>query len=509
MKFGSVTSKAVYALFESVVACEAEKALDASKQLLDQVFARRSFAEGDIGKSGLLRYNSLKLGEENIPYWGLLSEGATTSQAYEGFSLVLFPGPVDNDSRPRELLVCFGIGTGGVTTEEALRLSVPWVRRSARAMLKYLEVQRWLKQGSKWFVKDDLTDDKSGVPEGVIEKLGAFSDHDALWRKYGRYLPTVCVVRLDDDGVAAFLSHLLLYGKFRGWEFKRESRDVLENGLLPVLHDTWRPYPDTASLSEYLLQRRFMILQGPPGTGKTYLANEVAKALVKAKKIAGYDTIQFHSSYSYEDFVEGLRPKTGSAQQLIFEIQQGHLAVAVARAEKQGHVLVLDEVNRADLPRTLGEAIYLLEPGEERTVLLRSGRTLSMPKGLLIVGTMNTADRSTAILDYAIRRRFAFVDVWPSHQQLVAILKSTKSACAVAAVERFARIQRVFFDLASDEDLCLQPGHTYFLATTVQQLNHRMTYEVAPLLREYMQEGRLQFAKNELLTLLDEFGDVG
>jgi 5-methylcytosine-specific restriction endonuclease McrBC GTP-binding regulatory subunit McrB len=289
---------------------------------------------------------------------------------------------------------------------------------------------------------------------------------------------------------------------------KKYFQDILEKKLLPELINIWRSYPTVEKLSDYLLQRKYLILQGPPGTGKTHLAEVIAKRLEEDGKITGYETIQFHASTSYEDFVEGIKPVTNS-KKLIFKKFKGPLLKAIQKArneEDKGYLLIIDEINRGDLAKILGEAIFLLEPNEKRKITLRSGREIEMPQNLYIIGTMNTADRTIAILDYAIRRRFAFIDVWPSKQKLEGILngKNTDEETKSRSLDYYNRIQNIFFMYANNEELHLQPGHTYFIVSSEEELKNRLKYEIAPLLQEYLNEGRLSIAKNEILSFIEE-----
>ena len=129
-----------------------------------------------------------------------------------------------------------------------------------------------------------------------------------------------------------------------------------------------------------------------------------------------------------------------------------------------------------------------------------------MPKNLYIIGTMNTADRTIAILDFAIRRRFAFIDVWPSGKKLKDILDKNGVGDDVKklVMKYFNQIQNIFFEYATDEDLHLQPGHTYFIARSENELENKLKYEIVPLLREYINEGRLPLAKDEILGFIDD-----
>jgi hypothetical protein len=159
------------------------------------------------------------------------------------------------------------------------------------------------------------------------------------------------------------------------------------------------------------------ILYGPPGTGKTFVARKLAKVLAGGQD-GLVDLIQFHPAYSYEDFIQGLRPVTNSNGDLSYDVMPGRLLDFCKRAKGKGTcVLILDEINRANLPKVLGELMYLLEYREEDIPLGGGGR-FSIPKNVRIIGTMNTADRSIAMVDHALRRRFAFLPLFPNFEIL-------------------------------------------------------------------------------------------
>jgi 5-methylcytosine-specific restriction enzyme B len=160
--------------------------------------------------------------------------------------------------------------------------------------------------------------------------------------------------------------------------------------------------------AELLLDSGQVIFQGPPGTGKTFLARKLAIAVAgDAERV---ELVQFHPSYSYEDFVEGYRP-TGAGT---FALQPGpikRLAARASRARDQRFVLLIDEINRGNLAKVFGELYYLLEYRDDAITLQYSHDPFSLPPNVYIIGTMNTADRSIALLDMALRRRFRFVDL--------------------------------------------------------------------------------------------------
>ena len=168
-----------------------------------------------------------------------------------------------------------------------------------------------------------------------------------------------------------------------------------------------------------------VILYGPPGTGKTYLARELAKAL--APDEACRALVQFHPSTSYEDFFEGYRPAgTGDDGDIRYELTPGPLARMAKRASQapeQRHVMIIDEINRGNLPRVLGELLFLLEYRNEAVQTLYQPEVpFSLPENLWFIGTMNTADRSIALVDAALRRRFHFVPFFPDREPMAGLL---------------------------------------------------------------------------------------
>ena len=196
--------------------------------------------------------------------------------------------------------------------------------------------------------------------------------------------------------------------------------------------------PDIESLAEEFLwgvgglrriidglkDKRQVIFQGPPGTGKTYVAKRIAEW---CQEHGGeFEIVQFHPSYSYEDFVEGFRPTLTAGGQAGFKLTEGPLRRIAEKAENNPHstfVLVIDEINRGNVAKVLGELYFLLEYRNDKVSLQYSGEKFSLPENLWFIGTMNTTDRSIALVDAALRRRFYFFGFFPDEPPVQGMLE--------------------------------------------------------------------------------------
>ena len=288
---------------------------------------------------------------------------------------------------------------------------------------------------------------------------------------------------------------------------KEEGTKELDFFRSPLV-EKWHlisPAPDDGIIPENALN---VILYGPPGTGKTYgttqrcvelCDGEVTprtgeirsryRELVEAGRI---EFITFHQSYGYEEFVEGLRPETGSDAGIRLAATDGVLKRIALRArenEGEAHVLVIDEINRANVSKVMGELITLLEEdkrqGAENEVavtLPHSRERFTLPANLHLLGTMNTADRSIALLDTALRRRFQFVELAPDPALLEAAAKAT--GVPLPAVLR-AMNERLEWLLDRDHLI----GHAWFMAArTRADVDEVMRRKIIPLLAEYFYE---------------------
>ena len=252
-----------------------------------------------------------------------------------------------------------------------------------------------------------------------------------------------------------------------------------------------------------------VILYGPPGTGKTYETaqrcvelcdgeatsrddSEIRSRYRKLVETGRIEFITFHQSYGYEEFVEGLRPETGSDAGIRLAATDGVLKCIARRArenEGEAHVLVIDEINRANVSKVMGELITLLEEdkrqGAENEVavtLPHSGERFTLPANLHLLGTMNTADRSIALLDTALRRRFQFVELAPDPALLEAAAEATGVALPTVLQAMNERLEWLL-----DRDHLI--GHAWFMAArTKADVDEVMRRKIIPLLAEYFYE---------------------
>lgn len=420
----------------------------------------------------------------DVPFAGLIHPDNPVSGAYGGASLVWFPSE-DGGS-----ILTFVVGTAGLSPDEGL-LSRPGHRRRVRALRHHLA-----QEGVWAWAKPDPTALGITVPGFVNRRL---PDFKKALKRYAGEIYAIAEVPKSDPKAARRVTQAFfdLYAFERGWialrEFESEYRELIDALRADLFTRT-----QECEVNRLLQERRFVILQGPPGTGKTRMAEQIKRDFFDDHGT----TVQFHPAVTYEDFIIGLSPGT-SDKSLHFNVRPGWLVEAALSAQEKPFLLVIDEINRADLGKVLGEAIYLFEVGEEASRVVQlpyavNGSTsFALPPNLHILGTMNTADRSIAPIDLAIRRRFSFVNLPPDPE----VIKANSCETGVTA---FAVLQDVFTEHAPDEALDLLPGQSFFLAKTQHELQRRFQFELLPLLDEYLRGGLVASFGSELQGIRDQ-----
>ena len=267
--------------------------------------------------------------------------------------------------------------------------------------------------------------------------------------------------------------------------------DYPEYSSADFLSDVYMSEQDYETLVNVLKMKKNIILQGAPGVGKTFTAKRLAYSIIGAKNPDRVQMIQFHQSYSYEDFIEGYRPTENG-----FTIKKGSFYKFCKLAEdddENDYFFIIDEINRGNLSKIFGELFMLIEKDKRgiELQLLYSDENFSVPANVYIIGMMNTADRSLAMLDYALRRRFSFFTMKPGFntigfQTYQDSLKSDAFKKLISCIKQLN--SKIAADISLGEGFCI--GHSYFCGltaktATVRTLTSIIEYELIPLLKEY------------------------
>lgn len=257
------------------------------------------------------------------------------------------------------------------------------------------------------------------------------------------------------------------------------------------LSDVYIESEEYATLVELIRTKKNVILQGTPGVGKTFAAKRLAYSMMGVKDQNRVMMIQFHQSYSYEDFIMGFRPSEAG-----FELKKGAFYTFCKKAEIDSdneYFFIIDEINRGNLSKIFGELFMLIESDKRgiQLQLLYSDEKFAVPKNVYIIGMMNTADRSLAMLDYALRSRFAFYEMRPGFEtegfrEYRMALENDKFNNLIHCVESLNSV--ISADDSLGEGFCI--GHSYFCNLTAETITDRklygiVEYELIPLLKEY------------------------
>ena len=426
---------------------------------------------------------------DGTAYWGFLNPEEETSGQYSDFSFVIFP---DNDSDVKTCVVCLGVGSSGFRNDYHLA-ALPGIRRM------FLKLK-----GQNTFFKASFNDIESVSTDLINEINTSHSELEKVIKKYKTLLPASCIVNLQgENGIKIIYTWLATYAKIRSWATNKDQREAIKEALSEISDS--EVHNEENEIKDLLKKRKYIVLQGAPGTGKTYTALNIAK---------GYNQTffeQFHAETTFSDFVYGIEPNISKGMsQPQFQAKKGILYQAVEYAikhENEKVLLIIDEINRANLSNVLGPVFYLFEyqTGMRKVEISVGDMELTqLPDNLYVIATMNTADRSLAVVDFALRRRFAWYTLRPH--------EITPGVGKMFMKETYNEFADIFFLYATDDELNLQPGQSYFIVGTnkpAEEMKERMIYELLPLMKEYLTEGYLLKAKDAFCDLfLKETGKL-
>lgn len=402
-------------------------------------------------------------------YFGFIHPEEEASGPFHDFSLTIFP----NDQN-KPWLVCLGIGSSGFKNDYELA-TYPGLRRLFSKLIN-----------ERGFCKSDFSDIETSLPKSITDNQDIQHIKNTI-KTYTKVLPTCQIV--DDpeseEGKKIISAFVAGYAKLRDWPTNKDHRKAVSEALKRF--SKTENIDDVDEVKNLLSERKYIVLQGPPGTGKTRTAKQVADN-IEAKTFF----TQFHAETSYSDFIFGIRPDT-ECQELRYGEYLGSFTKALKYAiehDEENVILIIDEINRANLSNVLGPIFYLFEHKMDilniEIEIYPNFKVGKLPENFFVIATMNTADRSLAVVDFALRRRFAWYTLKPKAINSKQFFK-----------EDFGRIQEIFDWYASSDELTLQPGQGYFIADTKEEMKNRIKYEIFPLIKEYLQEGLLRNAKEE------------
>ncbi len=499
----------------------------------------------EIKKTGntIVRHNT-----GDAPYFAFISKDQEFSGKYSGLSFVIFPNKVV-DGTVTHCVLSIGIGSATLGNDTVMACN-PGFRRSFMKLVndascKFFFSENWGDMDSRNpGLKEAVADTNEQI---LIDSVNSYDDNSSGGRE--GLLPAACLLNFnenfnpDDNGIKIIDAWLAQYAKWRLWDTNQKKRDIIKK----CIEDAWIPSRSNAELEKEIANKlmgltpevtpssetaasetatvssgspasskKYIVLQGAPGCGKTHMALKIANKYFDKDYVT---FTQFHAETTYADFVYGIKPNLDNTN-LTYKGERGVLLNAIKNAETaaakgKNALLIIDEINRANLANVLGPVFYLFEANAtDHNYELTLGKVGSteikcdqLPDNLYVIATMNTADRSLAVVDFALRRRFTWYTLFPKD------LSGDELKGKYFDKNRFIEFSALFEKYATDDELHLQPGHSYFLLDTplnedgsiTEEMKFRLKYELMPLMKEYFNEGFLLNAKEEFSHLFYKY----
>lgn len=503
----------------------------------------------------------------NKGYLAFTNPDQPDSQSYSGLSFVVFPIAANPSSDKFICVLSIGVGTEGLG--EDINLAVePYMRRVYSMLSGNLSLKKDDFFPSDIINKNSFADVDTPV-NSLIEKIEDIqhnlSDYEydienirRLSEKYIKVLSCSIIIEFTNEdlcqlteileeyftnesafaqisisnknriitrlkrnldslslNVQILIGWLAQYALIRKWCGAQNQIEICEKAVSQIKRQYISSIDEQREIEELLYRNRCVLLQGAPGTGKTRMANQIFTSPLGSIKFNKCFFTQFHAETTYAEFIGGIQPvldnekSSQDSSKLSYKYKEGIFTEALVYAENHPDekiLLIIDEINRANLANVLGPVFYLFEKnsGIRNTKIKLSvskGNPLelaALPDNVYVLAMMNTADKSLGIVDYALRRRFIWYTMSPR--------KVEPDPGYRFHNDYFDKIEDMFLHYASDEELNLQPGQSYFITPcdSVEDadklMQERLIYEIMPLMKEYFNQGFLT-------GMIDEFSN--
>lgn len=336
---------------------------------------------------------------------------------------------------------------------------------------------------------------KVKIPRNSVKKMCTGSD----------YLSLIEMMKEKFDG-EDYLVHSFPELSYKAWGKKIETMGAVGTTVIPVEIPSqieYEPYTKSNFLKDVFIseekyetiislleRKKNLILQGAPGVGKTYAAKRLAYSLMGEKDTSRIKMLQFHQSYAYEDFIMGYRPNGNG-----FELKEGpfyQFCKIASEDPDENYYFIIDEINRGNMSKVFGELMMLIESDKrgEEIILTYSDEPFYVPENIYIIGMMNTADRSLAIIDYALRRRFCFVELEPAFETDAFKNHLLSQGANEELINKIKlRVGNINLEIGKDVNLGkgFRIGHSYFCnyVNKDKWYEEIIKYEIQPLIKEY------------------------